>query len=132
MEDQHGNGVSSLKDDKHSTNKMNSWVGLIIRFVVAAIVLMVTSFLTPGFSNIGFGTAFFAALIISLLDWLIVKLFKFNASPFGRGITGFLVSALILYMTQFVVPGMSMSLLGATIAAFIIGIIDAAIPARVF
>jgi putative membrane protein len=132
MEDQHGHGVSSLNDDKHSANKTNSWLGLVIRFVVASIVLMVTSFLTPGFSKIGFGTALFAALIISLLDWIIVKLFKFSASPFGRGITGFLVSALILYMTQFVVPGMSISLLGAAIAAFIIGIIDAAIPIRVF
>lgn len=41
-------------ENKHADNERNkndrSWLGIIIRFVVAAIVLMVTSLITPGFS----------------------------------------------------------------------------------
>lgn len=108
-----------------------SWLGIIIRFVVAAVVLMVTALLTPGFSNIGFGTALLAAVVIAALDYVIQKLFKIDASPFGRGISGFLLSALIIYLTQFIVPGMQINVFGAIVAALIIGIIDAIIPTHV-
>ncbi|MBM7581776.1 uncharacterized membrane protein YvlD (DUF360 family) [Caldicoprobacter guelmensis] len=118
-------------------NEMNrneggrSWLGIIIRFVVAAVVLMVTALLTPGFSNIGFGTALLAAIVIAAMDYVIQKLFKIDASPFGRGIVGFLLSALIIYLTQFLVPGMRINVFGAIVAALIIGIIDAIIPTHV-
>ncbi|NLB42080.1 MAG: phage holin family protein [Clostridiales bacterium] len=107
------------------------WVGAIIRFIVAAIVLMVTAWLTPGFSQMHFGTALIAALVIAVMDWAIQRIFKIDASPFGRGIVGFIISAVIIYLTQFLVPGMSISIWGAIIASLIIGIIDAIIPTRV-
>lgn len=118
-------------------NEMNrneggrSWLGIIIRFVVAAVVLMITALLTPGFSNMGFGTALLAAIVIAAMDYVIQKLFKIDASPFGRGIVGFLLSALIIYLTQFLVPGMRINVFGAVVAALIIGIIDAIIPTHV-
>ena len=107
------------------------WVGVIIRFIVAAIVLMVTAWLTPGFSSMRFGTALIAALVISVIDWAVQRIFKIDASPFGRGIVGFIISAVIIYITQFLVPDMSITIWGAIIAALIIGIIDAIIPTRV-
>ena len=102
-----------------------------MRFIVAAIVLMVTAWLTPGFSEMGFGTALIAALVIAVIDWAVQRIFKIDASPFGRGIVGFIISAVIIYLTQFLVPGMSISIWGAIIASLIIGIIDAIIPTRV-
>lgn len=109
-----------------------SWIGILIRFVIAAVVLMITSFLTPGFEGMGFGTAILAALVIAGLSYLLQSVFKLEATPFGRGITGFLLTALIVYLAQFVVPGMRINMLGALIAALIIGIIDALIPVEVF
>ncbi len=126
-----------MAEEMNRQNEMNrneggrSWLGIIIRFVVAAVVLMVTALLTPGFSNIGFGTALLAAIVIAAMDYVIQKLFKLDASPFGRGIVGFLLSALIIYLTQFVVPGMEINIFGAIVAALIIGIIDAIIPTHV-
>lgn len=117
------------RDDENRRNK--GWVGIIIRFVVAAIVLMVTAWLTPGFSRMGFGTALVAALVIAAMNWIIQLVFKIDASPFGRGIVGFIVSAVIIYLTQFLVPGMSISIWGAIIASLIIGIIEAIIPTNV-
>jgi uncharacterized membrane protein YvlD (DUF360 family) len=122
-------GMENRQSERNEGGR--SWLGIIIRFVVAAIVLMVTALLTPGFSNMGFGTALLAAVVIAALDYVIQKLFKIDASPFGRGITGFLLSALIIYLTQFIVPGMQINVFGAIVAALIIGIIDAIIPTRV-
>ncbi|HPT77753.1 MAG TPA: phage holin family protein [Candidatus Atribacteria bacterium] len=112
-------------------NKDRSWIGLIIRFIVAAIVLMITAYVTPGFSRMSFGTALLAAIIIAALDYIIQKVFKIDASPFGRGIIGFITAAVIIYITQFIVPGMEVTLLGAIIGAAVIGIIDAIIPTNV-
>jgi putative membrane protein len=123
MENKHAY-IESNKNDR-------SWLGIIIRFVVAAIVLMVTSLITPGFSNMGFGTALLAAVVIAAIDYVIQKVFKMDASPFGRGIVGFLLSALVIYLTQFFVPDMEVNVFGAIVAALIIGIIDAIIPANV-
>ena len=61
-------------DDRRS----KSWIGMIIRFIVAAIVLMVTAWLTPGFSRMGFGTALVAALVIAAMDWIIQRVFKID------------------------------------------------------
>jgi len=121
------------RDDDHREEGRNrSWLGMIIRFIVAAIVLMVTAAVTPGFSSMGFGTALLAALIIAAMDYVIQKLFRIDASPFGRGLTGFILSAVIIYLTQFLVPNMEINLWGAVIAALIIGVIDAIIPAHIF
>ncbi|HHY83542.1 MAG TPA: phage holin family protein [Clostridiales bacterium] len=123
--------MDQTRRDDEERNSGKGWISLIIRFIVAAIVLMITSWLTPGFSSMNFGTALLAALIIAAMDWVIQRLFKIDASPFGRGIVGFIVSAVIIYLTQFLVPGMSVSIWGAIIASLIIGIIDAIIPTNV-
>lgn len=44
---------------------------------------------------------------------------------------GFLVSAVIIWAAQFIVPGMSVSLVGALLAAFVIGIIDLFVPTTI-
>ena len=119
------------RDDREERNDVN-WVGLIIHFIVAAIVLMVTSLVTPGFRNMTFGTAVIAALVIAAVDYLIQRIFKFDAAPFGRGLSGFIVSAIIIYLSQFVVAGMEINLIGAIIASLIIGIVGAIIPVDVF
>ena len=72
-----------------------------------------------------------AAVVIAAIDYVIQKVFKMDASPFGRGIVGFLLSALVIYLTQFFVPDMEVNVFGAIVAALIIGIIDAIIPANV-
>src|SRR5690554_5972229 len=121
--------MDTRRENEEKDNK--GWISLIIRFIVAAIVLMVTAFLTPGFTRMGFGTAIIAALVIAALDYIIQKLFKIDVSPLGRGLVGFITAAIVVYVTQFFVPNMEITLLGAVIAALIIGIIDAIIPTHV-
>jgi putative membrane protein len=101
---------------------------MIIRVVVSAIVLAVTAFLTPGFAIDGLWPLLVAAVVIGVVDHLIERFTGFDASPFGRGITGFIVSAAIIYLTGFFIRGVRVSILGALIAALVIGIIDMLIP----
>lgn len=117
-------------DDETRRSTGGGVIGFIIRFVVAAIVLLVTSWLVPGFSIRGFWTALIAALIISGIDYLVNRIFNFDAAPFGRGVSGFVVSAAIIYFTQYFVSNMAVSIWGAIIGALVIGLIDMLLPTR--
>lgn len=105
-----------------------SFLGHVGRFVVATLVLMVVGWIVPQFSIGGFWSALLLALVIALLGWIVEGIFGKKATPFGRGIVGFIVSALVIWIAQFVVSGVSVSILGAILAALVIGIIDLFLP----
>ncbi|MCL6627641.1 phage holin family protein [Alicyclobacillus shizuokensis] len=105
-----------------------NWLGTIVRFIVSALVLMFVGFLVPGFAVVNFWTALVAAVVIALLGWAVEALFGRRVSPYGRGLVGFIVSAVIIYLTQLVVPGMRVTVLGALLASLVIGIIDLFVP----
>ncbi|KOP66870.1 hypothetical protein AMS62_17730 [Bacillus sp. FJAT-18019] len=104
------------------------FLGHVVRFIVAALVLMVVGWIVPQFTVGGFGSALLLALVIALLGWAIEGIFGKKVTPFGRGIVGFLVSALVIYIAQFIVGDVRVSVLGALLAALVIGIIDLFIP----
>lgn len=99
-----------------------------VRFAVSALVLLFVGFLVPGFAIRGFWSALLAALVIAALGWIVESFFGNRISPYTRGIVGFLTSATIIYLTQFIVPGVSVTLLGALLASLVIGIIDLFVP----
>lgn len=107
---------------------MRGIVSIIIRFVVSALVLMLLSFVLPGFRVIGFVNAIIAAVAIALLGHLATYLLGQKASPQNRGIVSFIVAAVVIYLAQFVVPTMRVTILGAILASVIIGIVDAVVP----
>ncbi|WP_281885217.1 phage holin family protein [Paenibacillus sp. YYML68] len=105
-------------------------LGHLVRFIVSAIMLLVVSWIVPGFSVGGFWSAFFLALVIAIGAWVIEGAFGKRITPFGRGIVGFIVSALVIWASQFIVGGVSTSFIGAILAALVIGIIDLFIPVK--
>lgn len=100
----------------------------VVRFVVSALVLMFVGFIVPQFSVGGFWSALFLALVIAAAGWVVEGIFGKNISPFGRGIVGFIISAIIIWLAQFIVGGVEVTLLGSILAALVIGIIDLFIP----
>lgn len=106
-------------------------MGAVVRFIVSALVLMLVGFLLPGFKALTFFHALFAAVVIAVLGWVIESLLGKTVSPYGRGVVGFIVSAVTIWIAQFVVPGMSVSIIGALLAAFVIGIIDLFVPTAI-
>ena len=120
MDNQRSNVKSSTTD----------WTvaGIVIRLIASAVVLAITAFLVPEFSIAGIGPLIISAIVLTVLDFLFVKLLGIEASPFGRGIVGFVSAAIILYLTQFFVPGYSITVLSAIIGAIVYGIVTYLIP----
>lgn len=107
------------------------WLGAVVRLIVSAIVLMFVGFILPGFSTLSFFNALLAAAVIAGLGWVIESIMGKGVSPFSRGLVGFIVSALVIWATQFIVPGLDVTILGALLAAFVIGIIDLFVPTAI-
>ena len=121
--------VDYSENVEHSkTTTFFRWLG---RLAIIAVVLAIVSFVTPGFTIAGFWSFIIAAVVISLLDYLVEVVMKVDASPFGKGLKGFILAAVILWVAQFIVPNMSVSIWGALFGALAIGILDALFPTRV-
>ena len=101
---------------------------IIGRLIVAAIVLGITAFFTPGFHINSIWSLFLAAVVLSVMDYLIVRFTGLEASPFGKGFVGFVLAVVILYVTQFFVAGYTISWIAAIIGALVYGIVAYLIP----
>ena len=117
-----------------SNTQSNSTTGsstvwqIVGRLVTAAIVLAITAFFTPNFSINNIWSLAIAAVVLTVMDYLIVKFTGLHASPFGKGFIGFALAAITLYFTQFFVAGYSISWMAAIIGALIYGVVDYFIP----
>ena len=118
--------------DNNANARSNSTLGtvgqIIGRFIVAAIILGITAFFTPGFSINNIWALAIAALILSVMDYLIVKFTGLHTSAFGKGFVGFILAVITLYLTQYFVAGYSISWMAAIIGALIYGVIDYIMP----
>jgi uncharacterized membrane protein YvlD (DUF360 family) len=103
---------------------------IIVRFITSAIVLGITAFFTPGFQISSLWTLILAAVVLTIMDYLVNMVLGVNVGPFGKGIIGFIVAVVILYATQFFVAGYSISWISAIIGAVIYGIVASIIPGK--
>ncbi len=101
----------------------------VIRFIVSALVLLLISYFVPGFRVAGFWGAIAAAAVIAIMGYLIERVLGDRVSPRSRGIVGFVIAAIVIYLAQYIIPSMmSVTIIGALLAAFVIGLIDAFVP----
>lgn len=104
-------------------------IKLLIKVLVSGLAILLTSALSIGIQTDGYTTAILAAVVIGVLDWAINKFTGVDASPFGRGAVGFIVAALILFITGRIVDGFNVTIIGALIGAIVLGIVDSFLPA---
>lgn len=114
---------------KESSNQMTAG-GVLARFITSAIILAITAFFTPGFEIASFWTLVLAAVVLTIMDYLFNMILGVEATPFGRGIIGFVVSVIVLYATQFFVAGYTISWISAIVGAIIYGIVASMIPGK--
>lgn len=112
----------------NSTSGTSTVWQLVGRLVGATIVLAITAFFTPGFTINNFWALAIAAVVLTVIDYLIIKFTGLHATPFGKGFVGFALAAVVLYATQFFVAGYTISWMAAIIGALIYGVIDYFIP----
>ena len=119
----------SNNSDIQSNNSTMGTVGQVIgRFVVAAIILGITAFFTPNFTISNWWALAIAAVVLSVMDYVIVKFTGLHAMAFGKGFVGFVLAVITLYLTKFFVAGYSITWMAAIIGALIYGVIDYILP----
>lgn len=119
--------MSEAQGNQTSSGASTVWQ-IIGRLVASGVVLAITAFFTPGFTINNFWTLAIAAVVLTVIDYLVIKFTGLHASPFGKGFVGFALAAIILYVTQFFVAGYSISWMAAIIGALIYGVVDYFIP----
>ena len=117
--------ANNTQSNSNTSNGTSTVWQIVGRLVTAAIV---SAFFTPGFSINNIWALAIAAIVLTIMDYLIVKFTGLHASPFGKGFVGFALAAIILYLTQFFVAGYSISWMAAIIGALIYGVVDYFIP----
>lgn len=113
-----------------TSSNPNAFVGVILRFITSAIILAITAFFTPGFTINNIWSLALAAVVLTVIDYLITTFTGLHASSFGKGFVGFVLAVAILYVTQYFVSGYSISWIAAIIGALIYGVVDYFIPGQ--
>ncbi len=114
--------------NSQARNTSNTIWQIVGRMITAGIILAITAFFTPGFQISNFWALAIATVVLSVMDFLIAKFTGLKVSPFGKGFVGFILSAVVLYVTQFFVAGYVISWMAAIIGALIYGVVDYFLP----
>ena len=112
----------------NSSARPNTFGQVILRFVTSAIILAITAFFTPGFAINNIWALALAAVVLTVIDYVLATCTGLHASAFGKGFVGFVLAAVVLYVTKFFVAGYSISWIAAIIGALIYGVVDYFIP----
>ena len=110
-----------------SNSKGTVWQ-IVGRLITAAVVLAITAFFTPGFHISNIWALAAATVVLTVIDYLITKFTGLHASSFGKGFVGFVLSAVVLYVTQYFVAGYTVSWMAAIIGALVYGVVDYFLP----
>ena len=118
-----------MENNETQTRSNTSTVWQIVgRLVTAAIVLAITAFFTPGFSISNIWALAAAAVVLTVIDYLITRFTGLHVSSFDKGFVGVLLAAVVLYVTQYFVAGYTISWIAAIVGALVYGVVDYFLP----
>ena len=105
-----------------------AYLGTAARFVLVIAALMLIGYVFPGFSAMTIGEAALVALVIGVLGYGIHIFLRPKSPRNVRGLIGFVVAGIVIWLGQFVVPHLHVSLVAALFTAALIGLVNYAIP----
>ena len=118
-----------MENNQAQTRGNTSTVWQIVgRLITAAIVLGITAFFTPGFQISNIWALAAAAVVLTVIDYLITRFTGLHVSSFGKGFVGFVLAAVVLYVTQYFVAGYTISWIAAIVGALVYGVVDYFLP----
>ena len=110
-----------------NTNKVSQFIG---RLITAVIVLGITAFFTPGFTFTSIWIIALAVLLLTAFDFAISTFTSLFTHPVVKGIIGFVLCAITLYVVQYIVTGYTISYISAILGALVYAIVDYMLPAE--
>lgn len=118
-----------MENNQAQTRGNTSTVWQIVgRLITAAIVLGITAFFTPGFQISNIWALAAAAVVLTVIDYLVTRFTGLHVSSFGKGFVGFVLAAVVLYVTQYFVAGYTISWIAAIVGALVYGVVDYFLP----
>ena len=118
-----------MENNQAQTRGNTSTVWQIVgRLITAAIVLGITAFFTPGFQISNIWALAAAAVVLTVIDYLVTRFTGLHVSSFGKGFVGFVFAAVVLYVTQYFVAGYTISWIAAIVGALVYGVVDYFLP----
>lgn len=118
-----------MENNEAQTRSNTSTVWQIVgRLITAAIVLGITAFFTPGFQINSIWALAVGAVVLTVIDYLLARFTGLHASAFGKGFVGFVLAAVVLYVTQYFVAGYTISWIAAIVGALVYGVVDYFLP----
>ncbi|MBO5477662.1 MAG: phage holin family protein [Clostridia bacterium] len=98
------------------------------KLLVSISIFVFTVFLTPNFNIDNIYILLISSLFIVIIDYLVATITGIHDYPMGRGVVGFFSAIVIIYATQFFIPGYQISIISSIIAASIYSFIDYILP----
>lgn len=87
-------------------------VGILLYWVLTAIVLLIVDAIMPGIAISGFGTALIAALVMGLVNFFIRPILSLLTLPLNLltlGLFSFIINAMLFALVAWIVPGFEVS-----------------------
>ena len=108
-------------------NKLPQFIG---RLITAIVILGITAFFTPGFTASNVWIVVLAILLLTAFDFAISTFTSLFTHPIVKGIIGFILCTITLYVVQYVVTGYGISWISALLGALVYAIVDYMLPAE--
>ena len=108
-------------------NKIPQFVG---RLITAIVILGITAFFTPGFTTSSIWVVALAVLLLTAFDFVISSFTSLFTHPIVKGIIGFVLCAITLYIVQYVVTGYGISWISALLGALVYAIVYYMLPSE--
>ncbi|RKD23821.1 hypothetical protein BEP19_05170 [Ammoniphilus oxalaticus] len=91
-----------------------------MRFLFISFALMLVAFLVPGFSIRSYTAALLTVSVMAALAALTESLLNKPISLYTPNFIGLLVTALILYISQFIIHGVRITLIASLVASMLL------------
>ncbi|PIR68113.1 hypothetical protein COU49_02970 [Candidatus Nomurabacteria bacterium CG10_big_fil_rev_8_21_14_0_10_35_16] len=110
-------------------------MNIIINWSISALIILVVAYLLPGVAISGFFVALVVALVLGLINALVRPLFIVMTLPitvFTFGLFIFVINALLIMLTAYIVPGFKVSgFLWALIFSLILSLVNSFVKAPI-
>ena len=107
-------------------------MGILLRLIVNAIVILILAAIMPGVSISGFGTALIVAIVLGLINAFLKPVLILLILPINiltLGLFTLVINALLILLVSSIVPGFNVSSFGwALLFGIVLSIISSALP----
>lgn len=106
------------------------WSRLLIRFAVSFIFLYLAGYIIAGFSVLTVPIIFIAALVISVLSYVVELVITSPVTNYSHALVSFVVSFLVLVAARYMIPGSDITFFGSIIVSLLIAAVDLFLPEK--